>query len=144
MASFTMSSIDSPPIENKMSPALTSLSHADSTGATYVICTWVGMPRVRHDRNDHLGHIGQPHRSKVKRFRGGLVFKAHRLLYRSTLDLRVIKKQKKVKGVADIHGVPGGHLHPRLLQGPGPLSSEYGTNKTVTARFRSWRSGKSP
>ena len=28
-------------------------------------------------------------------FRGGLVFKAHRLLYHSTLGLRVIKKKKK-------------------------------------------------
>ena len=31
----------------------------------------------------------------VNRFRGGLVFKAHRLLYHSTLGLRVIKKKKK-------------------------------------------------
>jgi len=30
----------------------------------------------------------------VKRFRGGLVFKAHRLLYHSTLGVRVIKKKK--------------------------------------------------
>jgi len=30
----------------------------------------------------------------VKRFRGGLVFKAHRWLYHSTLGLRVIKKRK--------------------------------------------------
>ena len=30
-------------------------------------------------------------RRNVKRFRGGLVFKAHRLLYHSTLGLRVIK-----------------------------------------------------
>jgi len=29
----------------------------------------------------------------VKRFRGGLVFKAHRLLYHSTPALRVIKKR---------------------------------------------------
>jgi len=29
----------------------------------------------------------------VKRFRGGLVFKAHRLLYHSTLGVRVIKKK---------------------------------------------------
>ena len=29
----------------------------------------------------------------VKRFRGGLVFKAHRLVYHSTLGLRVIKKK---------------------------------------------------
>ena len=31
----------------------------------------------------------------MKRFRGGLVFKAHRLLYHSALGLRVIKKKKK-------------------------------------------------
>ena len=31
----------------------------------------------------------------VKRFRGGLVFKAHRPLYHSTLSSRVIKKKKK-------------------------------------------------
>jgi len=31
----------------------------------------------------------------VKRFRGGLVFKAHRLLYHSTLGWRVIKKKMK-------------------------------------------------
>ena len=31
----------------------------------------------------------------VQRFRGGLVFKAHRLLYRSILGLRVIKKKTK-------------------------------------------------
>ena len=30
------------------------------------------------------------------RFTGGLVFKAQRLLYHSTLGLRVIKKKKKV------------------------------------------------
>ena len=33
----------------------------------------------------------------VQRFRGGLVFKAHGLLYHSTLGLRVIKKKKKKK-----------------------------------------------
>jgi hypothetical protein len=33
-------------------------------------------------------------RRNVKRFRGGLVFKAHRLVYHSTLGLRVIKKEK--------------------------------------------------
>ena len=32
----------------------------------------------------------------VQRFRGGLVFKAHRRLYHSTLGLRVIKKKKKM------------------------------------------------
>ena len=37
----------------------------------------------------------QPLSKTVKRFRGGLVFKAHRLLYHSTLGLRVIKKIMK-------------------------------------------------
>ena len=32
----------------------------------------------------------------VLRFRCGLVFKAHRLVYHSTLGLRVIKKKKKL------------------------------------------------
>ena len=32
-------------------------------------------------------------RRNVKRFRGWLVFKAHRLFYHSTLGLRVIKKK---------------------------------------------------
>ena len=35
----------------------------------------------------------------VNRFRGGLVFKADRLLYHSTLGLRVIKKKKKHTGL---------------------------------------------
>ena len=33
----------------------------------------------------------------VQRFRGGLVFKAHRLLYHSTLGLRVKKKKKDLE-----------------------------------------------
>ena len=36
-------------------------------------------------------------RRKVKRFRGGLVFKAHRLVYHSTLGWRVIKNKKKAR-----------------------------------------------
>ena len=36
----------------------------------------------------------------MQRFRGRLVFKAHRLLYHSTLGLRVSKKQKKKKDEA--------------------------------------------
>ena len=35
-------------------------------------------------------------RRNAKRFRGGLVFKAHRWLYHSTLGSRVMKKKKKV------------------------------------------------
>ena len=48
----------------------------------------------------------------VQRFRGGLVFKAHKLLYHSTLGLRVMKKNKKFvrsAGCADrkMLSVPG-------------------------------------
>jgi len=32
----------------------------------------------------------------VNRFRGGLVFKAHRLVYHSTLGLGVLKKKKRI------------------------------------------------
>jgi len=39
-------------------------------------------------------------RRNVKRFRGGLVFKAHRLVYHSTLGLRVIKKKRLASAVA--------------------------------------------
>ena len=39
----------------------------------------------------------------VHRFRGGLVFQAHRLLCHSTLGFRVIKKKKKVRGL-QVHG----------------------------------------
>ena len=35
-------------------------------------------------------------------FRGGLVFKAHRLVYHSTLGLRVIKKKKVENSLDDI------------------------------------------
>ena len=40
----------------------------------------------------------------MKQFRGGLVSKAHRLLYHSTLGSRVTKKEKK-NGTARLVGV---------------------------------------
>ena len=39
-----------------------------------------------------MGEGVGPLRRNVKRFRGGLVFKAHRLVYHSTLGSRVIKE----------------------------------------------------
>ena len=36
-------------------------------------------------------------KEQVQRFRGGLVFEAHRLVYQSTLGWRVIKKKKEKK-----------------------------------------------
>jgi len=43
-------------------------------------------------------------RRNVMRFRGGLVFKAHRLLYHSTLGWRVLKNKKKnlLRGREDV------------------------------------------
>ena len=38
-----------------------------------------------------------PKRKYVVRFRGGLVFKAHRLVYHLSLSLSVLKKKKKKK-----------------------------------------------
>jgi len=40
----------------------------------------------------------------MKRFRGGLVFKAHRLLYHSILGMRVIMKKKKVPACSPSRG----------------------------------------
>ena len=41
----------------------------------------------------------QTPRRIVERFRGGLVFQAHRLLYHSTLGSLVIKKKKKIRNL---------------------------------------------
>jgi len=46
---------------------------------------------TRHRTHNHSRLL----RRTVKRFRGGLVLKAHRLLYYSTLGLRVIKKKRR-------------------------------------------------
>ena len=57
----------------------------------------------------------------LQRFRGGLVFKARRLLCHATLGLRVIKKEKKkslrIRGGWGVSGQP--------------LSSKHGTYETV-------------
>ena len=46
----------------------------------------------------------------VKRFRGGLIFKAHRLLYHSTPGLRVIKKKKTLRVTDRVRGSRGEKL----------------------------------
>jgi len=50
-----------------------------------------GAHGCRRRRRLRCGKSG----NNVKRFRGGLVFKAHRLLYHSTPSLRVIKKKRR-------------------------------------------------
>ena len=54
----------------------------------------------------------------MKLFRGGLVFKAHRLLYHSTLGWRVIKKKKRLlckpaAGIEVLGILQHGHTHER-------------------------------
>ena len=44
-------------------------------------------------------------RRNVKRFRGGLVFKAHRLVYHSNHGLRVIKKKRSLGFARAVRGV---------------------------------------
>ena len=56
---------------------------------------------------------GAPDARNVQRFRGGLVFKAHRLVYHPTLGLRVTKKKKKKKTT---------HQTPTPLVGTGGLN----------------------
>ena len=52
-----------------------------------------GGRRCQRDRSH--SHTHQLLSRHVERFRGGLVFKAHRLVYHSTLRSRVIKKKKQ-------------------------------------------------
>ena len=54
----------------------------------------------------------------MKWFRGGLAFKAHRLLYHSTLGLRVIKKKMK-PAVVEGHGEALGLVDQVRLLEPG-------------------------
>ena len=63
----------------------------------------------------------------VQRFRGGLVFKAHRRLYHSTLGLRVIKKKKTRYAAAERKG--------NNLKGFKDIFLKMAQSK---ARFRIW------
>ena len=65
------------------------------------------------------------YRRNVRRFQGGLVFQAHRLLCHSSLGSRVIEKRKSGDEAV-------------------PMSSKCGTRKTIAATIWPWRSGKSP
>jgi len=53
-----------------------------------------------------MWHIHSTAAATLKRFRGGLIFKAHRLLHHSTLGFRVIKKKKAVTLIASFTEVP--------------------------------------
>jgi len=68
-------------------------------------------PSWRTSDVQRWGRRDSPRGRNVQRFRGGLVFKAHRLLYHATLGSRVIKKKKKAGGSLLAHLI--GHLSPR-------------------------------
>jgi len=59
----------------------------------------LGGGGVSYERGTPAAHLGMQELDMsrmdlVQWFRGGLVFKAHKLLYHSTLGLRVVKKKK--------------------------------------------------
>ena len=70
--------------------------------------------------------------TNVQRFRGGLVFKAQRPLYHSTLGLRVIKKKQKTRLDGDREGFVVRTDHP--LQN-GRLTKNLGQVFVILAKF---------
>jgi len=80
----------------------------------------------------------------VKRFRGGLVFKAHRLLYHSTLGWRVIERKKKSWCQVRLRSIPtfqtGLHADDRregspVAMGAVPVCSRFRANMEQLKRF---------
>ena len=58
----------------------------------------------------------------VQRFRGGLVFKALRLVYHSTLGLRVIQKKKKRKRRKNLRHEAANRLEEAMIEVQGYLA----------------------
>ena len=78
----------------------------------------------------------------MQRFRGGLVFKAHRLLYHSTLGLGVINNKKQtpaswvmVEGVGS-RGSGFGFRGSGLVFGCGVWGASFGVREGETGRER--------
>ena len=95
---------------------------------------------IRDDRDDNLMFamcIPKSVRFKVRlciRFRGGLVFEAHRLLYYSDLGLRVIKKRRSASAAGrrenELKGFPDFMWKPR---------PDYGLDCLICAMFAGQR-----
>ena len=83
------------------------VSQVDQTGVTRRLFRATG-PGTAPTPEPTPNHEQLLHRN-VQRFRGGLVFKAHRLLHPSTLGSRVTKK-KKTRAVSRLRGYHA--LHP--------------------------------
>ena len=69
-----------------------------------VMIRWTGLAPWEFDGASTAAPCCTIRLQIVKRFRGGLVFKAHILLHQSTLGLRVIQKRTKKKSQADVDG----------------------------------------
>ena len=80
--------------------------------------TFHSRRRARPLPSDQFSIFEQLLRRNVQRFRGGLVLKAHRLFYHSTLGLRAMKKKKKkkkrdqLKGCVDFHQTAKTRIQP--------------------------------
>ena len=57
-------------------------------------CELEGLGLMLQASSLRIKGVGSSVSRNVKRFRGGLVFNAHRLVYHSTVGLRVIKRRK--------------------------------------------------
>ena len=63
------------------------------------------LARVGQRRCREFSIYGQVLRRNVKWFRGGLVFKAHRFVHRSTVGWRVIKKKRRAAAREVVYSV---------------------------------------
>ena len=75
---------------------------SSGAGAVNTSCVVLG----RRESAKAVARGGRGVRRNAKRFRGGLVFKAHRLLYHLTLGSRV-KEKKRKRGGSDGRRVEG-------------------------------------
>ena len=83
----------------------------------------------------------------VQRFRGGLVFKAHRPLYHSTLDLSVIKMKKKTPQISKERdgGCVGGQVVESPSQNPNPKSPKpENRGRTTPESWKGFAKSQSP
>ena len=89
---------------------------------------------------------GQLLRRNVERFRGGLVSKAHRLLYRSTLGWSVIKKRRRTRSMSA--PLPWSFTATNITSAVSlrtPFTAVEQTTRTpVKARLWPWLVGKRP
>ena len=92
-----MAGLNSSSVRVKLGPSLNTVRHGWMVHLYWRSRVETNDEQPRFSRTELEIGCGAPNLyallpRNVKRFRGGLVFKAHRLVYHSTLDWRVIKK----------------------------------------------------